>query len=175
MEITANALQTVELNQNVLFTDTPVCGSCSILHREGSGLVTLRGITNQCRARFKVFFSGNIALPADGTVEAISLAIAINGEPVASTTMIQTPAASFRCYGNSLRGVRVFELDEKNTDTFSTTHYTYFDLMGKISETMASYFIDADDLEKPRRAAIGAAAAVAAVGATALIIKKLIK
>ena len=89
--------------------------------------------------------------------------------------MIQTPAASFRCYGNSLRGVRMFELDENNTDTFSTTHYTYFDLMGKTPATMASYFIDADDLEKPRRAAIGAAAAVAAVGATALIIKKLIK
>lgn len=93
MEITANALQTVELNQNVLFTDTPVCGSCSILHREGSGLVTLRGITNQCRARFKAFFSGNIAIPEDGMVEAISLALAINGEPVATTTMIQTPAA----------------------------------------------------------------------------------
>ena len=93
MELTANALQTVELNQNVLFTDTAVCGSCSILHRDGSGLVTLRGITNQCRARFKAFFSGNIAIPADGTVEPISLALSINGEPVASTTMIQTPAA----------------------------------------------------------------------------------
>lgn len=93
MEITANALQTVEANQNVLFTDTPVCGSCSILHREGSGLVTLRGLTNQCRARFKAFFSGNIELPADGTVETISLALAINGEPVAATTMISTPAA----------------------------------------------------------------------------------
>lgn len=93
MELTANALQTVEANQNVLFTDTVVCGSCSILHRDGSGLVTLRGITNQCRARFKVTFGGNIALPAGGTVEAISLAIAINGEPVASTTMIVTPAA----------------------------------------------------------------------------------
>ena len=93
MELTANALQTVEANQNVLFTDTVVCGSCSILHRDGSGLVTLRGITNQCRARFKVTFGGNIALPTGGTVEAISLAIAINGEPVASTTMIVTPAA----------------------------------------------------------------------------------
>ena len=93
MEITANALQTVELNQNVLFTDTPVCGSCSILHRDGSGLVTLRGITNQCRARFKAFFSSNIAIPADGTVEEISLAIALNGEPVGATTMIVTPAA----------------------------------------------------------------------------------
>jgi len=93
MELTANALQTVEVNQNVLFTDTPVCGSCSILHRDGSGQVTLRGITSQCRARFKAFFSGNIAIPADGTVEAISLALAINGEAIASTTMIQTPAA----------------------------------------------------------------------------------
>ena len=93
MELTANALQTVELNQNIQFTDTAVAGSCSIMHREGSGLVTLRGLTNQCRARFKAFFSGNIAIPADGTVEAISLALAINGEAIASTTMIQTPAA----------------------------------------------------------------------------------
>lgn len=93
MEITANALQTVEANQNVLFTDTVVCGSCSIIHRGGSGLVTLRGITNQCRARFKVTFGANVALPAGGTVGPISLAIAINGEPVATTTMIETPAA----------------------------------------------------------------------------------
>ena len=93
MEITANALQTVEVNQNVQFTDTAVDGSCSILHRDGSGLVTLRGLTNQCRARFKAFFSGNIAIPAGGTVGPISLALSINGEAIASTTMIQTPAA----------------------------------------------------------------------------------
>ena len=93
MEITANALQTVGANQNVLFTETAVCGNNSIVHREGSGLVTLRGITNQCRARFKAFFSGNIAVPTGGTAEAISLAITIDGEPVATTTMIVTPAA----------------------------------------------------------------------------------
>ena len=93
MELTANALQTVEANQNVLFTDTVVCGNCSILHRNGSGLVTLRGITNQCRARFKATFGANIAIPTGGTVESISIALAINGEPVASTTMITTPAA----------------------------------------------------------------------------------
>lgn len=93
MEITANALQTIEANQNVLFTETAVCGNSSIIHRNGSGLVTLRGLTNQCRARFKVFFSGNIALPADGTVEPISLAISVDGEPVATTTAIVTPAA----------------------------------------------------------------------------------
>lgn len=93
MEIVANALQTVEANQNVIFTDTAVCGNSSIIHREGSGLVSLRGLTNQCRARFKVFFSGNIAIPTGGTVGAISIAISVNGEPVGSTTMIQTPAA----------------------------------------------------------------------------------
>ena len=93
MEITANAVQIVAANQNVLFTDEITCGTSSIIHRDGSGLVTLRGITNQCRARFKVTFGANIALPAGGTVGPISLAIAINGEPVATTTMIETPAA----------------------------------------------------------------------------------
>lgn len=94
MELTANAIQTVTADSNVLLTDTVVNGNCSIIHRNGSGLVTLRGITNnQCRARFRVSFGGNIALPTGGTVGAISLAIAINGEAVATTTMISTPAA----------------------------------------------------------------------------------
>ena len=94
MELTANAIQTVTAGSNVLFTDTVVNGNCSIIHRNGSGLVTLRGITNnQCRARFRVSFGGNIALPTGETVGAISLAIAINGEAVATTTMISTPAA----------------------------------------------------------------------------------
>lgn len=93
MEIIANALQTVQANQNVYFTDTVICGNTSISHRDDSGLVTLRGVTNQCRARFKVTFGGNIAIPTGGTVGPISLAIAINGEAVLATTMIVTPAA----------------------------------------------------------------------------------
>lgn len=93
MEITANAVQTVQANQDVIFTETAVCGNNSIIHREGSGITTLRGLTNQCRARFRVFFSGNIAIPTGGTVGAISLAISVDGETVGPTTMIQTPAA----------------------------------------------------------------------------------
>lgn len=93
MEITANALQTVNENQNVLFTDTVTCGNCSITHRDGSGLVTLRGLTNQCRARFKVSFGGNIGVPTGGTVEAISIAISLDGEAIATTTMTVVPAA----------------------------------------------------------------------------------
>ena len=93
MEITANALQVVEANQNVIFTETAVCGTNSIIHREGSGLTTLKGLTNQCRARFRIFLSGNIAIPTGGTVGPISLAIALDGEAVGPTTMIVTPAA----------------------------------------------------------------------------------
>ena len=94
MEIIANAVQTVPANQNVYFTDTIIGGNASIGHRDNSGLVTLRGVTNgQARARFLVTFGGNVAVPTGETVEAISLAIAIDGEAVPSTTMIVTPAA----------------------------------------------------------------------------------
>lgn len=93
MEITANSVQTVATEQNILYTETVVAGNQCILHREGSGIVKLRGLTNQCRARFKITFNGNIAIPTSGTVGAISAAIAISGEPVAATNMIVTPAA----------------------------------------------------------------------------------
>lgn len=93
MEIIANAIQTVNSGSNVQFTETPVPGNCSILHREGSGMTTLRGLTRQCRARYRIFFNGNIAIPTGGTPGAISLAIAVNGESVGSATMIATPAA----------------------------------------------------------------------------------
>ena len=93
MEIIANAVQTVQANQNVYFTDTVTCGNVSISHRDDSGLVTLRGNTCQCRARFKVSFGANVAIPEGGTAGPISFAIAINGEPIQATTMIVTPAA----------------------------------------------------------------------------------
>lgn len=93
-EFTYAALQTVASGQNVIFTETPVEPSRSIVHRDGSGVVTLRGLTNcQCRARFRVSFGANIAIPEDGTVEAISVAIAIAGEPLPASTAIVTPAA----------------------------------------------------------------------------------
>lgn len=93
MEIIANTLQEVSSGANVYFTDTVTCGNASVSHRDDSGLVTLRGLTNQCRARFRISFGANMAIPSDGTAGAISLAIAIDGEAVRSTTMIATPAA----------------------------------------------------------------------------------
>ena len=92
-EYTAVSSQNVAANGNVVFTNTAVKGSNCIQHREGSGIVTLRGLTNQCRARYFVDFSANIAVPTGGTAGEISLAIAISGEPVLSSQMISTPAA----------------------------------------------------------------------------------
>ena len=92
-EFTAIALQEIAENQNILFTETPICPTKGILHREGSGIVRVSGNGSQCRSRYLVGFSGNIQVPADGTVGEISVAIAIDGEPLASTEMIVTPAA----------------------------------------------------------------------------------
>lgn len=98
-EFTNATTALVAAGQNVPLTETAVAGNCCIVHREGAGIVTLRGFTNQCRARYKVSFGANIAIPTGGTVEAISLAIAVNGEPLVSATAIVTPAA-VGDYGN---------------------------------------------------------------------------
>lgn len=92
-EFTNSNIIDVAAGQNVPLTETAVSGNCSIVHREGAGIVTLRGLTNQCRARFRVAFGANIAIPTGGTVEAITAALAINGEPLTSATATVTPAA----------------------------------------------------------------------------------
>lgn len=93
-EYTNSGIVTVAAGQNVPLTETAVAGKGCIVHRDGAGIVTLRGITNQCKARYKVSFGANIAIPAGGTVEAITAALAINGEPLTSATATVTPAAA---------------------------------------------------------------------------------
>lgn len=93
MEITNIDLQTVALGGNVVFDETPVCPTRCITHRPGSGIIRLNGAGSNGRARFLVAFSGNIQIPTGGTVEEISLAIAVDGEPLLATQMIVTPAA----------------------------------------------------------------------------------
>lgn len=92
-EYTNSGVVTVAAGQNVPLTETAMAGKGCIVHREGAGIVTLRGITNQCKARYKVSFGANIAIPTGGTVEAITAALAINGEPLTSATATITPAA----------------------------------------------------------------------------------
>lgn len=98
MEIIAIPIQEVAVNQNILFTDTVCKGNKWITHRQGSGLITLKGTRGcgcdcQPNARYLVSFSGNIAVPTGQTVGEISVAISIDGEPAQATRMRVTPAA----------------------------------------------------------------------------------
>ena len=93
-EFTNSNTVAVAAGQDLPLTETAAKAPACIVHRAGSGLVTLRGLTSgQCRARFKVSFGGNIAIPAGGTVGPVSVALAVGGEPLSSATAIVTPAA----------------------------------------------------------------------------------
>lgn len=91
-----NGVQTVQPNQNVLLQSSIPCGKGYVYHREGSGILTLKGVVNNptaCFARYQVTFNGNIAVPSDGTVGPIAIALAINGEPIQSSKAVYSPAA----------------------------------------------------------------------------------
>lgn len=95
-EYVYNPVQRVEPNQNVLLEDAIPCTRGYVIHRNGSGILTLRGIVNGgtcCFARYQVTFNGNIAVPSDGTVGPISVSLAIDGEPIQTSRAIVTPAA----------------------------------------------------------------------------------
>lgn len=82
--------------------------------------------------------------------------------------IIQTSAASFRCYGNHLRGVRVFEIDANNTENVSNYFLTYSDICGESLYSKLAYIWDADGCEKQKTALITAASLVTAATGTAL-------
>lgn len=93
-EYVNNAIQLVEANQNVLLDTSIGCTKGYVVHRPGAGILTLRGITNNCFARYQVTFNGNIATPEGGTAGEISIALAIDGEPVQTSRARVTPAAA---------------------------------------------------------------------------------
>ena len=92
-EFTKNEVQTVLPNQVVTLLTTIGCNKGYVYHRNNSGIVTLRGVTNNCFARYQVTFNGNIAVPSTGTVSPISVALALDGEPILTSRAIVTPAA----------------------------------------------------------------------------------
>lgn len=93
-EYFANAEQLVGLNSPVLFTASIPCTKGCVYHEDETGIFVLRGITNNCFARYQVTFNGNVALPEDAAeVVPIALAIAVQGEPRATSRAIFTPAA----------------------------------------------------------------------------------
>ena len=92
---TPNTAQSVPYAQNLLLISSIPCSRGYVLHRNGSGILTLRGVTkgNCCFARYRVLFNGNIAVPAGGTPAAIAMALALNGEALPNSRAIVTPSA----------------------------------------------------------------------------------
>jgi hypothetical protein len=98
-EYLANAVQSVALNSPVLFTASIPCTKGCVYHEDETGIFILRGITNNCFARYQVTYNGNIAIPEAGAISAIALAISVNGEERPTSKAIFTPQAVNE-YGN---------------------------------------------------------------------------
>ena len=104
-EYSANALQTVNPGETIIFTETPVpCNRGFVRHRDDTGTFLLSGyVPNSfncgccCNrvnsANYLIDFGANIAIPTGGTAGEISVAITIDGSTIPSSTMIVTPAA----------------------------------------------------------------------------------
>lgn len=88
--------QNVAFGQNLLLTDSIPCRNGYVVHRNGSGILTLRGVVNGCGcfARYEVTFNGNIAVPTGGTAAPIAVSLAVDGESLQSSRAIVTPSAA---------------------------------------------------------------------------------
>lgn len=95
-EFLRNDVQTVAVNNPVLLDTAIGCNRGYVYHRPESGILILRGIVNNpCAnyATYQVTFNGNIALSTGSAVGPISIALAIDGEPIPTSQAIVTPAA----------------------------------------------------------------------------------
>lgn len=100
-EYSANAVQTVNPGESIIFTESPVpCKRGLIRHRDETGNFLLSGGPTVCScgcrrsySNYLVDFGANIAIPTGGTVEPISVAITIDGSTIPASDMIVTPAA----------------------------------------------------------------------------------
>lgn len=101
-EYLANAVQAVALNSPILFSASIPCTRGYVYHEDETGIFTLRGIVNNpssCFARYQVTFNGNIAIPEEGEVTPIAVALSVQGEQRPTSRAIFTPAAVDE-YGN---------------------------------------------------------------------------
>ncbi len=92
-EYVENVLQNVALNGPILFSASIPCPKGYVYHEDETGIFTLKGVTNNCFARYQIVFNGNIAVPEDGDLTAIAVAISVNGEARPTSTAIFTPQA----------------------------------------------------------------------------------
>ena len=96
-EFIYNEVQLVQPGAAAVLNTAIGCNRGMVLHRPGSGILTLRGMVNNpcCRfARYRVAFDGNIAVPEGGTAGEIQLALAIDGEIIPTSIAAATPAAA---------------------------------------------------------------------------------
>lgn len=92
-EFLANSVQNVALNAPILFTASIPCRKGYVYHEDETGIFTLRGITNNCFARYQVTYNGNVAIPTGGALTPVAVAISVNGEPRPTSEAIFTPQA----------------------------------------------------------------------------------
>lgn len=93
-EFIYNEVQLVQPGASAILNDAIPCNRGYVVHRKGSGILTLRGIVNNPCARFaryRVSFDGNIAVPTGSTAGEIQLALAIGGEVVPTSIATATP------------------------------------------------------------------------------------
>ncbi len=93
MEYLSNQVQEVSLNSPVFFTDSIPCNNGCVFHEDGTGIFILRGVTNNCFARYQVTYNGNIAVPEEGDLTPIAVAISVLGEERPTSRAIFTPQA----------------------------------------------------------------------------------
>ncbi|MDY4255223.1 MAG: metallophosphoesterase [Oscillospiraceae bacterium] len=84
--------------------------------------------------------------------------------------IFQSSAASFRCYGNRFRGVRVIEINENEPESVKTYFLTYSELCGNGPVSRLRYIWDADGEGKKKAALIAFVSAAAITSATAAAI-----
>lgn len=97
--LTKDQVESVALNNAIPFIDSIPCNRGNVFHQNGTGILVLRGKTNNCFARYNVEFTGNIAIPEGGAVTPIATAIVVSGEERIGSRSIFTPAAVDE-YGN---------------------------------------------------------------------------
>lgn len=90
-EYLANALQNVGLNNPIVFSASIPCTRGYVYHEDETGIFTLRGITNNCFARYQVVLNLNAAIPEGGAITPIAVALVVQGEQRPTSRAIFTP------------------------------------------------------------------------------------
>lgn len=87
--------QTVQPGSPFILNTQIGCPNGYVIHREGSGILTLRAPVKGCQSffRYLISYSGNIAIPTGQDVGQIQIGFEVTGEPERGTVAKVTPAA----------------------------------------------------------------------------------